>query len=410
MNGEHMKLLTIAILATACGHSAEIQTDAGADAPAAPPDASTAGVRTIPLEGCGYSYTGEFDLGGAAYRLTVDTGSPWLAVAAQGCTQCATDGVTDLYSPGPSAVDQHIAQSGVYDGGNISWEGEVYLEQVSAGLLPDVPLEVDAISSEMNFFSADQCGSPQGILGLSPDFDSAAVPTSFPNALAREGAKDELALHYCGGSGTMWIDGYDPTAAIEAPTWIAMNEQEFYAIPVADFAVAGISIGLPAATYGDGIVDSGGPNLILPTAAYDAISTALAGSPAFTAKFGTSWFTMPQCIELPDTRAQIDAAMPVLSVRVGSPAVAIDLPATSGYLQVYATQTGTVYCPALFDGGLLGIGTDLGNTLIRAGIVIFDRENARLGFAHTQACDSPAHPVDKVPPIRPFARARFQTH
>ncbi len=394
-----MKSLILVLTAAACtNNAADVPVDA--PAPIVPPDASTTGVRAIPLEGCGYSYTGQFGLGDVNYRLLVDTGSDLLAVAAEGCTQCTTDGVTDLYTPGATAMDEHVTQQAAYDEGEMTWKGETYLDEVSAGLLPAMSLPLAAITTETHFFNAGQCGDPQGILGLSPVPDTGATATNFLDAIARAGATDELAMHYCLGTGTMWIDGYDHAAAIEDPTWIPMKQQEFYTISVSDFAIAGTSIGLPATTYGNAIVDSGGPNLLPPTAAYNAIVAKLAASPAFAAKFGASWFTTPACVELPDTRAEIDAAMPVLTVNVGS--ISIDLPATAAYLQSYASSTGTVYCPGLYDGGQLGLGTDLGNTLIRAGIVIFDRPNSRLGFAHAQPCDDQTARAVAIPPLRPF--------
>jgi hypothetical protein len=59
------------------------------------------------------------------------------------------------------------------------------------------------------------------------------------------------------------------------------------------------------------------------------------------------------------------------------------LPATAGYIQSFPASGGTQYCPALAASTF----TDLANTLLRAGLVLFDREHARLGVAPTAPCD-----------------------
>src|SRR4051812_25531369 len=95
-------LVIACTVCAACGDPQLAQPDAPpVDAPA--PDASALALTTIPLVGCGYSYTGEIAIGGRPFRVSIDTGSPTLAVAGAGCTTCAAGGVTSFYTPGPSA-------------------------------------------------------------------------------------------------------------------------------------------------------------------------------------------------------------------------------------------------------------------------------------------------------------------
>jgi hypothetical protein len=142
-------------------------------------------------------------------------------------------------------------------------------------------------------------------------------------------------------------------------------------------------------------VDSGGPALGLPAAAYNAAITKIGASPAFQSVFGgASWFGANNCMMLAMTRAQLDASLPKVTVQIGSPPLSVELPATSAYLESYPTANGTAYCPGIFSSNF----TDLGNTMIRAGLVIFDREQHRLGFAPTPACDdSAARPTARIP-------------
>lgn len=394
------ELASLLLAFSACGQDAPTAIDA----PAVPLDGPLTGVRAVPLEGCGYSYTGMFTIGDAAFRLQIDTGSDALAVAAAGCTDCTTAGVSPLYTPGSTAMDLHMPVSATYGDGSIKWSGELYSDQIGGGLLPPVVLDFGAITAETNFFPPGLCGSPQGILGMSPDHDTAAMPYSFPAALARSGAADVFAIHYCAADGELWLNGYDPVTTVDTPVWMAMVQQTYYSVAVDDIAVAGTSVGVQASAYGLGLVDSGGPSLVVPTPAYTAITTMVGASAAFQADFGSaSWLTAHTCTTLAKSRSQIDAELPPLTMTLGEPAVTIELPATAAYLQSFPTTTGTIYCSAIYgEVGSGSVRTDLGNTLIRAGVVIFDRGRSRLGFAHAAPCDdTSARLVERVPSLRP---------
>ncbi len=386
-----MRRATLLLLAACGGNPKASPPDAAVDAP--PP-----GPPHVPLVGCGYSYTGEFGIGGSTFRLMVDTGSDVLGVAAAGCDTCT--GVSPLYTPGPMAVDQHQHGSERYGDGTSGWDGEVYKDAVSASTLPAVELAFTAITSQTDFFFQGQCGDPQGIVGLDA-LDHGG--TNLLHELAAAGATDEFAMHYCLGNGDLWLDGYDPAATTGEPQWATMTVNGNYLVGLDDIAVDGTSLGM---SFGPALVDSGGPNLLLPPAAFTALTATIAASPAFAAKFGdATWFTTQgNCKVLAETRAQLDAELPKLTVAIGAPAISIELPATAAYLQAFATGSGTQYCQAMYGFSQF---IDLGNTLIRAGIVIHDREHARLGFAPAQPCDdTAARVVDRVPDLARLARSR----
>ena len=65
----------------------------------------------IPLTACIPNvYTAGMVIGGSqSFQLLLDTGSTTLGVATVGCTSCTDAGVSNLYQPGPTAVDQHLA-------------------------------------------------------------------------------------------------------------------------------------------------------------------------------------------------------------------------------------------------------------------------------------------------------------
>jgi hypothetical protein len=328
----------------------------------------------------------------------VDTGSQLLGVAAAGCDTCTAAGVSHLYTPGPTAVDQHRQGSNSFGDGSSGWKGEIYTDAIAADTFPPITLAFTAITSQTNFFYAGSCGDPEGILGLDAVLDPRGAPTNLLHELAAAGATDEFAIHYCLGHGDLWFDGFDPAATRSEPMWAPMDQGGGnYTVVLEDLAVDGTSLGLSAASFGQALVDSGGPNLLVPPAAFAALTTKIAASPAFRTKFGdATWFrTTGNCKAIAETRAELDAELPRLTVLIGSPAISIDLPATAAYLQSYMTPNGMTYCQALYSFPQF---TDLGNTLYRAGIVIHDREHGRLGFASAPPCSDTAAQVVSHPP------------
>jgi len=385
-----MRIPRSILFCAAAGCSAGSDT-AGVDAAIAldaTPDAAVFALTHVQLTGCGFSYTGEFAIGGSPFRLIIDTGSATLAVADANCASCTAAGVTGGYRPGTTGTDLHEPASSTYGDGSLGWKGEIYRDNVSAGSLPAAPVAFADITSQTDFFDSVPCGDPQGILGMAPPAGLIAGTTSFPSQLATMGAVDVFALHYCVGPGDMWLDGYDPAAVTADPMWVDMNMTSyFYTVSLDDVAVDGHSVGVPSASYGQPLVDSGGPSLYLPPAAYTAVITMVGASPAFQARFGGASFFSSSgtgCQDSSETREQIDAALPKLTLKIGSPPVSIDLPATASYLQTFPNGGHSTYCAAIFTSpGLV----DLGNTLIRAGLVIFDRVHSRMGFAPATPCN-----------------------
>jgi hypothetical protein len=94
------------------------------------------------------------------------------------------------------------------------------------------------------------------------------------------------------------------------------------------------------------------------------------------------------CKTLSKTKADLDAALPPLTLTFGDGADAITVQAapTESYLANYEGM----WCPTLasFDPGSSGlpIASIMGAPLMRSNIVIFDREKQRIGFAPHTAC------------------------
>jgi hypothetical protein len=350
-------------------------THEAAVAPDASPDtADMPGVIAVPLAGCSWSFTGTFSVGGDPFSLTVDTGSSLLAVASTTCAACSTDGVATLYDPSATAVDQKRSFTEKYDGGDMQWTGEEYRDTVAIGGT-STPLTLFAITTEQNFFFPGQCGSPDGILGM-----QGSSSGSLPATLATAGIADVFAMHECRSTGMLWLGGYDSSAAAGPPEYVAMPND--YTIGLTDIAIGGASIGLPTSTYGQAIVDSGGPAIIVPQSAYSALTTAIAANPTFAAAFGdATWFAKGSCAAPAVTKAQLDAQLPPLGLSFGATSVA--LAATDSYLMTIEDGATTYYCPAL---ATVPSFLDLGNSLIRSHLVIFDRDHRQLGLAPALPC------------------------
>src|SRR3989442_1087142 len=140
-------VLLLAILAACNSSPAATAPDATPDAPSLP-----AGVTAVALTGCGPFFAGTLSLGASPFRLTIDTGSSTLGVASASCTTCSADGVTPLYSPGPTAVDQHQTAASTFGDGQM-WSGEIFQDVVQADPGAAATVDLVAIATESNFFA-----------------------------------------------------------------------------------------------------------------------------------------------------------------------------------------------------------------------------------------------------------------
>jgi hypothetical protein len=138
------------------------------------------------------------------------------------------------------------------------------------------------------------------------------------------------------------------------------------------------------------LIDSGGPALVLPTAAHQPLAQAIASSPAFQQLFGSaSWFgNLNSTTPAPASPDEIDAMLPPLTVEIdGTPPIALQLPASTSYLVwQYDGAGGYAYAPGMVaDSGMVGF-ADFGNTLMRSQVVVIDRANRKVGFAPATPC------------------------
>jgi hypothetical protein len=352
----------------------------------------------IPLTGCAPFYTAAVTLGGTqTFQLAVDTQSTTLAVAGADCPTCADAGVSPVYRPGPSAVDTNAMASSLYAAGSIGWTGEVYKDTVQVGgaFMP-VTAEIAVMETQTGLFgmggTGAACGLGEGIVGLAPADVAVAGTNGFFDQLVATGVPNVFAVQLCDTNGFLWLGGFDPARTLAPPQFTPMVSNQFYAVQLSGVTVSGQSLGVPLSAYGNGttILDSGGPLFYLPSAVFSAVVAALVADPVFQQTVGgADWFSTGSCVSLSPTRAQLDAMLPQLTVTFGqNPGVSIQASATSSYLSIYPYGGQTYWCPgiAAWDPSWgTDIVADLGGPFLDS-IVIFDRQNQRVGFAPHADC------------------------
>ena len=395
---------------TVAGASSTIPT--GTPTTTLPPSS----VPNVSLTGCATSgYVAPLTVGSQDFAVVVDSGSTTLAMGSTACAGCT--GISPLYTPGPGATDLGVTASETF-GDNSSFSGEVIRDSVSlAGNA--VPLAFVAIATQHQFFAPAACNfvnvpnTYQGLLGLGGTSLAVARTGSYFDTLESVSTLgDAFAVQVCGEGGRLWFGGYDPAFVTAPPVFTPAVNSPFYAVVLEDIQIGGTSLGVPQATYSETLVDIGTTALILPNAAFSALTAAVAANPVFQQNFGhASFFSGTNCL-LPNqglSKAQLDAMLPSLTLVVPSPTgktVTIDLPATESYLlQQDDAQGNAYYCSGIDHGSPTIIGANALHTLI----TIFDRLHGQIGFAPQLGCPAlgaatlarPPSPVAPPPPALP---------
>lgn len=353
------------------------------------------GVVAVPLHACvPLIYAADFGIGSQSFRLIVDTGSTSLGVAGSGCSNC---NVSPLYSPGSTAVDQKKSANAQFGSG--SWSGKVYEDSVGPTAATSVPVKIVSITSQNGFFQpGSTCGGKEyhGLLGLSQPA-SAVQGTNgfFDQYVATKGATDVFAHELCDDGGTLWLGGYDANATSGPPQWVPFTSDfassAYYAVNLESITVEGTNIPIASGQYQDSIVDSGTSVFLLGSTAYDKLAAALQATAGFKKLLGSKadWFTapagQPSCANLSQSKAEIDATLPALTIRFAGGATAKAV-ATESYLMPYP---GAGYCNSLISqpqSQQFPIASLMGAPILRSSVVIYDRAQKRVGFAPHKGC------------------------
>jgi hypothetical protein len=379
--------------------------------------AGDGGVVAIPLTGCvALTYAAPVKIGSSnnTYQLLIDTGSTVMGVGASPCTTCSAAGVSPLY--GDTGTDQGMTDSAMYLDGS-GWAGEIYQDAVEPLGGPKFSTAVDfvAMTSQTMFFSESDCAgntttfSPnQGILGMGPTdlldpgttsyFNQLATTTSIPNV---------FAVQLCYSTGSLWLGGYDPTAASSAPQYSPMVSGgvngTYMEVNMNALKLGSTSLGT-GADISPATIDTGTYALGFSTDVYDTLLSAMQGSATFNTILGNpdaGFYAGNICVPptSPMTTAQINSALPPMEFTFptsGASTFSVTAPATQSYLYPMdqgATGGGVYYCWGAFDLMGNGQGSLLGDTFIQNSLTVFDVGANQIGFAPQKSCP--------LPPARP---------
>jgi hypothetical protein len=282
----------------------------------------------------------------------------------------------------------------IYGAGDLA--GELYTENAQVGGAPTVPVNLLAVTNSAGFFGSQNvlCDSDQGILGLATPLPGES--DYFEQLVGLRGVPDIFTVGLCDTAGSLWLGGYDPSAATGSPQFTPMDDSGGYTIQLTGVAVAGTALSVPSTSYGSAIVDTGDPLLRLPGDLFQAATAAIASNAEFQRLFGgADWFSSttqpPSCAGSGMTAAQLDTSLPTLTLTFGSgPSISVEARATSSYLQAQNSGGTALWCPGLAPQGSTCAGSGgfscpsealIGDAFLRSSIVVFDRQNNRMGFA-----------------------------
>jgi hypothetical protein len=339
--------------------------------------------------------------GSQSFQLIVDTGSASLEVASAGCASCVDAGVSNLYQPGPLAVEEDASVNELFGAESPSgFAGQVYSDWVGVGASPKMArVNIVAIQTEGQFLvgTCGPSGAPQGVVGFAPLDTVSGTNLFFDQVVANGAISNVFATRLCSTGGTLWLGGYDPAYVTATPVYTPLLsgtgvEDDFFSVSLTSISGAGATVPIPTGAFVASMLDTGSSNSTLPPAAYSALTSAILADPAFAQVFGgaaAAFFAdSANCAQVSQTKEQLDAMLPPLTLTFGSsPGVSVQATATESYLLTYGANT---WCPAIVPlapgPNFPGIAAHLGAPILASNVVIFDRANKRVGFAPHTAC------------------------
>jgi hypothetical protein len=177
---------------------------------------------------------------------------------------------------------------------------------------------------------------------------------------------------------------------VYAPIFPPGYDAQPYTVEIDSIAVAGTTIPLAQMDFPSTMLDTGSSISSLPPDTFAALTAAIEGSDAFKQLFGANaagfFSSYTHHVNLSQSADELDAMLPRLTLTLPSGAT-FEAPATQGYLMQMSgdwypamttrTPSSTTY-PA--------IAAIFGAPILRSNVVIFDREQHRVGFAPHAAC------------------------
>ncbi len=384
------RLSIVAVIALGCSGPIE-----GSQAPDAggthPADAvGTSSGFALTSQEDGLTYTVGLTIGTQQFSVVADTGSTTLGIAGSTCSNC---GVTPEYTPGTGALDQHTTSMATY-GDSSMWSGENYSDKVAiTGDSDPVTMDFAVMSSQTGFFQQGE--GDEGILG----FAGSGLAIAGTDSYMDKRAPSQFSFQLCPDNGTLWLGAPDSSHESAAAQFSPMDTSEpFYMVDVTSVSIGSTSIGLSGAA----VMDTGTSIMVLSTTVANKMIAAIKAG-GFSTIFGTQMLSASASLECLDpgahTRAEIDAALPELSVvlpKSGGGSFTVTVPPSLSYLM----PVQGMYCFGV--ASVSGLPTILGDAFLRAFVTTFDVQNKQIGLAPQAGCALPAiarpdHPVQHKP-------------
>lgn len=328
--------------------------------------------------------------GSGPFDVTVDTGSTSLGVASVACSGCD---VEPKFSPNDSVVAVGASAKSQYVIGG--WSGEVYEGEVALDPKAKASMKFVAIEEHEKFFGRQACGGStsggvQGIIGLAPGAGAVAGTNGFLDQLVAESKiADVFATELRDDGGTLWLGGYDVTRMTAEPRYTPLLRGAYtsYAVALTSIRVEGTTVPVASAEHDRTVIDTGASAFLLTRSALEPVAEAIADSARFEELVGedAAWLDNVEgksCKELRATKRELDASLPELTMTFGTGADAIEARALA--TESYLGPNGGQWCSTLLGfepTGDLRFASIMGAPVLRSNIVVFDREQRRIGFA-----------------------------
>jgi hypothetical protein len=244
-----------------------------------------------------------------------------------------------------------------------------------------VTMDFAVMSSQTEFFQQGEVD--QGILG----FGGSGLAITGTDSYVDKRAPSQVSFQFCPSDGMLWLGPPDASHTSAPAQFSPMDTSEpFYMLDVTSASIGSTSIGLTGAA----VMDTGTSIMVLSTTvANNMIAAIKAGG--YSTIFGTQMLAASESLDCLDpgshTRAEIDAALPSLSVvlpKAGGGSFTVTIPPSLSYL----VPVQGMYCFGV--ASVTGLPTILGDAFLRAFVTTFDLQNKQIGLAPQAGCALPA--------------------
>jgi hypothetical protein len=336
--------------------------------------------------------------------------------------QCTTCGGKNSYNPSQSSTSSAVGcqdtnqgvscpscgpnqqcQYTITYGDQSGYTAIVYNDTLSVGGMTVTDQLLGAITSEKTPNGPFEPNGVDGIIGVAFTGLSEVFAPDFIDNLAMEGQIQQNIFTMClnlgingptGGALTLGGEGpYGNGNYQYTPILQTQGQYLFYTVNMTDMQVNGQSLGLPPSSYNnDGaIVDSGTNDFIVSNKVFNTIKQIFLNNCSnsnlkgvCTGVSGGKTIFDGECYSM--TPQEVNQ-YPNLNIMLGDPSnmVMLSVPPTH-YVTQGDCSDASLYSLSLY--GAEGDGTIMGDVVIMAYSVVFDRVNYQVGFSPSQNCPS----------------------